>query len=148
MLNVSKDMKIIRVANAAAAGQTAINSTIVDCNGFDAACAIALLNAVTGGCQLSLQLQDNTANQTGGMADTGTPATYNDSAGESSNTLLISDVLNICSASQKRYLRAVLSRGSQNAAVDGIVIVLYRSKVRPVTPDASVIAAALSNASS
>ncbi len=33
MFNVSKDMKIIRGANAALAGQTPINSTIVDCNG-------------------------------------------------------------------------------------------------------------------
>lgn len=148
MLNVLKDIKIIRVANAAGAGQSAITSSIVDAKGFDAVCAIALLNTVTGGCQLGLQLQDNTTNQTSGMANAGTPAAYSDQAGESSNTLLITDVLNIGAAAQKRYVQAVLTRTTQNAAVDGIVFLLYRSKNRPVTLDPSVIASALSNAAS
>lgn len=146
MLNVLKDIKVIRVANAAAAAQTQIISSIVNAEGFDAACAIALLNTVTSGCQLSLQLQDNTANQQSGMTNAGTAASITDSGGATSNGLLITDVINICAATGKQYIQAVLNRASDNAAVDGILILLYRSKNRPVTLDPSVVASALSNA--
>lgn len=148
MLNIQKDIKIVRAANAAAAAQTPITSSIVDASGFDGACAIALLNTVTAGCQLSLQLQDNTVNSGTGMTNAGTAANYSDAAGESSNKLLVTEVLNICDAAGKSYVQAVLNRTVDNAAVDGILILLFRSKNRPVMLDASVIAAALSNASS
>ncbi|MBM3545284.1 MAG: hypothetical protein FJX44_12480 [Alphaproteobacteria bacterium] len=42
---------------------------------------------------------------------------------------------------QKRYLRLVTSRATQNSAIDFALCELYRADTEPVTQDATVIAA-------
>ena len=38
----------------------------------------------------------------------------------------------------KRYVRAVVVRGTANAVVDGVILELYRSKTKGVTADTTV----------
>ncbi len=143
MLDFLKEMKIIRVLNAVAAGQTAQLGAAVDLAGYDAVCHILILNTVTSGCVLGMQLSD--AATSGGTYTNITPAVLSfTDAGTASNTLMILDVL----VPQQRFVKCNVTRTTQNAVLDGMIAIAYRSKGRPITADVSVIASALAVATS
>lgn len=136
---LSEEIKITRVSNAAAAAQTAINSSVLDMNGFDGVLFVALLNDSTNGCVLTLTGKENTANSTTVPAptSTGVAATFTDVDGTSvDNNMLMIDVLN----PSQRYVFANLTRTTQNCAVDGILAIQYRARSKPTTQSAGVLA--------
>ena len=133
--NLLTDTKIIRVLNAVAAGVTQQTSSIVDTAGFDGVMFVALLNTVTSGAVLSLQAQDNSLNQSGGMANVGNGATATlTDAGTNSNKTMILDII----APGQRYVQCLLNRTTQNVTVDGMLAILYRGKGKPEAVDPSV----------
>jgi hypothetical protein len=148
MWDLTKETKAIRVLNAVAAGQTTQNSSIIDMGGgqavggFDAITFYLLLNTVTATSVITLIAQDNALNQAGGMAtitdvnSNNVQTQVTDAGGTSSNGVIVLDV----AIPQLRYLRAQVTIGTANTAIDGILAVLYRSKNRPTALDASVIA--------
>lgn len=138
-LNLSADCKIIKASDGATAAETEVDSDIVDTAGFAAVCWIVDLGTVTSGSVLTAQAQGNSANSSAGMTNAGDAATHTDD-GDSSNTVMVVDVLN----PQNRYQRLKLTRTTANAVVNSIIAILYRAKEQPVTPDATVLASALS----
>jgi hypothetical protein len=44
---------------------------------------------------------------------------------------------------QKRYVRAVVTRGTANAVIDGVIALQYSARVQPVTNDSTVKATKL-----
>jgi hypothetical protein len=146
MFNLLKDCLIVKASNGAAAGTSEVDSSIIDLGsvggvgGFDAITWIVDLGTVTSTCVLTAQAQQNSLNQTSGMANVGTAATITDAGGATSNKLLVTEVI----VPSKRYHRLALTRTTANAVVNTIIAILHRSKDRPVTPDASVAASALS----
>lgn len=149
MQNLLKDCLIVKVSSGAAAGQTAVTGTHVDLGvsagplgGYDGVCFIADLGAVTDGSVLSLKAQDGALSNDTDQADITGATTATLTAATSSNKLVVLDVLN----PQKRYVRPVLGRTTQNAAVNTIIAILYRAKNRPAIADASVILSAVVNA--
>lgn len=143
-MNLLPDIQVTQVSNGSAAGQTEVDSSILDMSGYDGVMFVASLAAVTDACVLTLTPQDNATNATGGMAAiTGiTAPTF--TASTSSNTMLVVDVYR----PQLRYVRAALTRTAQNAAVNCIVAIQYKATKKPTTQGATVLASAYGPASS
>ena len=133
--HLNSDTKTIRVANAAAAGTSDVNSTVVDMAGWGAVKFTALLGALTATQVTKLKAQQGDAADGSDMADVGGAVT--DAAADADgNKLLVLDVSR--GLLTKRYVRAVLDRGTANAVLDGIIAELYLPRSIPVTADATV----------
>lgn len=138
-MSLTKNVKITVVAAAAAAAQTAVEGSILDMAGYDGVLFVALTGDVTDTAVLTLKAQQNTANSTSGMADLVGTAAFTAGASDADNKGLALDV----HKPRERYVRAVLTRGTANAAVSGIIAIQYDARRKPTAHDASVIAQAL-----
>lgn len=133
--NLVKDAKFIRHENAVAAGTTLITPTNgVDTAGFDNCCFVVALGAIVAGAVTSIKVQQSD--------DDGSSDTYDDLAGSAQtiadtddNKLFLVDI----KRPAKRWLKLLVSRGTQNATLDGIVAVLYNGTTCPVTHDATTV---------
>jgi hypothetical protein len=137
MRGMLKDIKITRVANSQVAAQTAVTGTHVDMAGFTSVMFVALLGMVTDGCVLSLKAQAGSAVGDGDQTDLTNVTTGNLTASSSSNGVLVLDVVNPLT----RYVRPVLGRTTQDAAVDGIFAIQYGPENQPTTQNVSVLLA-------
>lgn len=125
--------KVVVASSGAAAGSTNVNGTVIDMAGYDGALIIATLGTLTATQVTKLKAQDGSQSGGGDQADIAGAETAAAADGDS-NKALILDVWQ----PRKRYLRPVLERGTANAVLASIVVILYRGRVRPVTPDATV----------
>lgn len=142
-MNFLKNMKVVRVANAAAAAQTAVDTAVLDTSGYDSVCFIAVLGDVTATSVLTLTGKTNTASSTSSPAPTSlaTTVTYTAAASDADNKMMILDL----HKPRQRYVFATLTRTTANAVVDGIFAILYNAHLCPVTVDGTVLASALVN---
>lgn len=140
-MNLSKETKTVRVANAAAAAQTEVLSSVLDMQGYDGVMFIALLGDVTATSVLTLTAKGNTASSTSSPTPVTQVATapFTAGASDADNKLLVVDVFNPA----LRYVFASLTRTTANAVVDGIVAIQYTAEQRPTVADATVLASAL-----
>lgn len=132
-MNITKDLKFMRVSNAAAAATTAITSSAIDTKGFETVTIAVAMGAITSGAVTSVKAQQS--------SDDGSADAYSDLEGTSQsiaddadNNIVLLEIDN----PRKRYLKAVITRGTQNAVVDGIFAILGKPKIAPVTQDATV----------
>lgn len=171
-LCLSQDAKVVLMNNNVASGTGTTNTSIFDlgepgaAGGFDAVMVIVVVNACSAGSVVTVRLQDNTANQTGGMA-TCTAATFSVSQQNTANAtgaqdstnagVVATDVGGGMAASvivldviqpQKRYVRAQVVVATANATLGGVIGVLYRTKCKPVALDATNLINATALASS
>lgn len=134
--------EIRKVYNGAVAGQTTIIVNGVDLTGFGNAAVIVDLGTVTDGCVLNLKLQQGNDAGGGDAADLSDPfgndvGTGDITAAGASNKLLGIDAAGV--AYHGQYLTIVLARGSQNAIVNSITVLLYRGKQQPVPLGSTVL---------
>lgn len=145
MHNMSYGVYPVRVSNAVVAGTTLVKSTGVDmqqangtpCQGVR---AIVLLGALTANQVTRLKLQHSDTDVDGNYVDvtsTGTPY----AADADGNKMLISDLFK----PRKRFVRAVVERGTANAAIDGIILELYIPQMKPTAVDATISGRAIVN---
>lgn len=117
---------------AGAAGQTAITSSAVDSKGFGAVRFLVAIGAVVTGAVTSIKVQQS--DDDGSSDDysdvTGTAQTIADTADDTHITV---DILR----PGKRYLKLIVSRGTQNATIGAVIAELYQSDTLPVTQTAS-----------
>ena len=133
-MQLSNQVKLQRVSDAVAAGTTAINGSVVDTQGFDGVVFVVAMGAITAGAVTSVKVQQGAASDLSDAADiAGTSVAIADTA---DNKLVYVEV----SHPRERYVRCVVSRATQNAAVDGIVAMLTGPRVVPTTHDASTVA--------
>lgn len=139
-MNLSKNVKVTRVAAGAVAAQTEVLSSVLDMQGYDGVMFIALLGDVTTACVLTLTAKGNTASSTSSPTPVTQVATAAFTADGTSadNKVLQVDVVDPA----LRYIFASLTRTAANAVVDGIIAIQYMAESRPTTHDASVIASA------
>ena len=142
-MNLLYDAKIVVVEAAAAAGQTALTTDIVDTQGFDSIAFLALLGDVSDTSVLTLTAKTNSADHLTvptpiTLADT---ATFTAGASDADSKILMLDL----HMPRDRYVWAVLTRTTADAIVGGIIAILYNAHGRPVTQDATVIASAFAN---
>lgn len=140
-MSLLKNVKVTVVSGAAAAAQTAIDSSVLDMTGYDGVMFIALLGDVTTGCVLTLTAKGNTASSTSSPAPVTQKATdaFTADATSADDKALIVDVYD----PQLRYVFANLTRTTANAVVGGIIAIQYKAEFRPTAQAASVIASAM-----
>lgn len=126
--------KVIRVMNGVAAGTSAQTSSAIDMAGFDAVKIYSLFGAITTGALTSVKVQQSSDDASAdAYADLeGTSVTVAD---DDDNQVVVHDIV----APRERYLKVVISRGTQNAVIDGIIAVLYKARSAPATNDASTV---------
>lgn len=126
--------KVTRVNNAAAAAQTDIEATGVAMDNFEGVKFYVAFGTITTGAVTSCKLQQSDDN---GVADGWSD--LEDSgitvADDDDNQVVVLD----CYRPQKRYVRPVVDRGTQNAVVDGIIAVQYGPRVLPTTDDTTTV---------
>lgn len=138
MQNLLPNILIKRISNAAAAGTTDINAAVVDMQDYRGALCIAAVGTLTANQVTKLiaeqsKARDGTGDAFAKIAETTALA---DTDG---NKLLI---LEVCEP-QERYVRFTLDRGTANAVLDSMVVLLYRPRVRPTIKDVTVAVQAL-----
>ena len=139
-MNLSKDVKITVVSPAATAATSAIDSSILDMQGYEGVMFIALTGDVTATSDLTLTIKGNSANH----LTVPTPIT------QKATTLFTADATSADSKAlvvdlykpALRYVFANLTRATANAVIGGIIAIQYNSTNKPTTNDASVIASA------
>ena len=139
-MNLSTDVKITVVSPAAAAAQTAIDSSILDMQGYEGVMFIALTGDVTTASVLTLTVKGNTANHLtvpAPVTQKATSAFTADGTSADSKALVV-DLYKPAT----RYVFANLTRTAADAIIGGIIAVQYNGTVKPTANDASVIAAA------
>lgn len=134
LTSLLKDVKFVRGKNAVAAGTSNQTTITVDTHGYDGVAALALLGTLTATQVTKLKAQHGDASDGSDAADI-TGGETAAAADADSNKMLLCDVRRLT----KRYVTFVLERGTANAVLDGIVIMLYRGATRPVTQDATYI---------
>lgn len=147
MLSLLKDCKITRIENSATAATSDLDSDVLDMSGYDGVLFVAALGDVTSGSVLELQVFGNTADSTSSPTPvelTADDVTYTAAASDADNKLMIADVIRPA----YRYVFARLKRGTQNAVVDGLFAIQYRSRSVPVTQGSTVLDSALIGPSS
>jgi hypothetical protein len=136
MNNLLNNVEKIRVANSATAAQTEVDGTAVDLANADGVVFTAALGDVTTGSVLGLKAQVSDTG-VGDWADVvGSALTFTAGASDADSKLLVIDVVK----PTKRYARAVLTRTTANAVVDGIFAEVYGKYSVPVTQGTTVLA--------
>jgi hypothetical protein len=134
MRNLAELLAAARPVNATAAGTTAINGTHVDMQGFDGVVFVCLMGTLTATQVTALKAQGGALANDSDMADlvgAATPA----AADADSNKLLILDVYR----PQQRYVRPVVTRGTANAVIDGVLAFRYQGEKVPIAIDATLV---------
>jgi hypothetical protein len=136
--NLGSAAYFARVSNAVANGTTNVNCTSFDMLGnfggqFDNIMAIAAINSLTSTQSTILKLQGCNDNSTWLDLPNSHQGPPQDNAG---TPLLITDVFR----PQCRYVRAVVTRATANAALDGVFMIGYNAHSLPVTTQDSTVA--------
>lgn len=132
-------VKTTRVINATAAGTTAVNGTVLDHQGFENVRFVALLGTLTATQVTALKAQQGDASDGSDMADITGAVTAN-AADADSNKMLVLDVS--ANLITKRYVRCVVTRGTANAVIDGVIADQYYPGVVPTTHPTSTLSQA------
>lgn len=134
MSRLYEDVKtqLVVTTTAGAAAQTAITSSAVNTAGYTGVRFLVLIGTLVSGAVTSFKLQQSD--------DDGSSDAYSDLLGTSqsiadseSNTHRYVEILN----PQKQYLKLVVTRGTQNATIGGVVAELFNASALPVTQTAS-----------
>lgn len=130
---VTKRIKPDGSTYAVAAGSADINSDVIDTLGYEGVRIITGFGAITSGAATSIKLQDGdtTSPTTDVLGSAQTVADTDD------NKIVITELYR----PQKRYLRQVTKRATQNAVVDFMIVELWGSRKLPITDDATVLGA-------
>jgi hypothetical protein len=132
-MNLSKSAKVTRALNSVAAGTTNQNGSVIDMAGFEGVQFIALFGALTATQVTSLKVQQGDLADGSDMADL-EGSLHTALADADGNNCLVTDVFR----PQKRYVRPVVTRGTANAVIDGVVALQYSARTQPVVKDATV----------
>ncbi len=117
---------------AGAAGTTAITGSTVDVSQGDGVLFLVTMGAITTGAVTSIKAQHGNLSTMSDAADLlGTSVTIADDTDDKQFYLEIS-------RPTKRYVRLVVSRGTQNAVVASATAIVYKAKLQPTTQPSTV----------
>jgi hypothetical protein len=135
MYNPSTREVIKRVCNATAAGTSNVNCTAVDLTSIvgDIVRVIACFGTLTATQVTGLKLQTSPDNSTWTDLTGGATAAMADG---DSNKMLIAEWVR----PNTKYVRAVVTRGTANAVIDSVVVLVGNTRAEPITADSSVSA--------
>lgn len=134
-VQLSKCTKLTRLNVNAAAASTDITPTYdVDMQNFEGCMFVVEMGTITSGAVTSIKIQQS--------SDDGDTDAYSDLEGTSVTVADDDDDLIFwidIYKPQKRYLRLIVDRGTQNAEVDSILAIQYGPRVQPTTHDATTV---------
>jgi hypothetical protein len=134
MMNLARNLRIARALNAVAAGQSNQNGGVIDMANYEGVVFIAALGTLASGAVTGMKAQQgNQANLSDAADLAGTAVSIADAE---DNELLVLDIYRPA----ERYVRAVVTRGTADATIDGVIAIQYGPRVLPVTQDATVAA--------
>lgn len=133
--SVLNNIKATRVSNAVAAGDTDVNCSILDMQGFLGVSFEAFFGALTATAVTGIKVQQGDQSNLSDAADLEGSALA--IADDEDNQVLITDIFRPL----KRYVRLVITRGTADAVIDAAVGHQYRPIKPPVTQDSTTIAA-------
>jgi hypothetical protein len=107
-------------------------------SGFEGVQFIALFGALNSNQVTSVKVEQGNLPDGSDMADLA-GSLHTALADADGNKCLVTDVFR----PQERYVRAVVTRGTANAAIDGVIALQYGARVKPVMNDATVKATKL-----
>lgn len=133
MFQMGNLLRAIRASNAVVAGLTVVNSSVVDTAGAESVLFVVSFGAITATAVTSIKAQQGAQANLSDAADlAGTAITVPDTA---SNKIYLLELIQ----PRKRYVRAVVTRGTANSAIDSIAAILFRPrKAPPAAQDATV----------
>jgi hypothetical protein len=128
-MNLLKNVKLTPVLGYYAAGTTKRTSDIIDMSGYEGVLFVALLGTVLENGTLDVFVEQNTLNQTTGMARLATTTAYAVTAADAlvSKSAIAVDVYQ----PQERYLQANVTPAVANAVILGVIAIQYNSKSKP-----------------
>lgn len=133
MQNANNESAIV-ISNTAAAGTSTVTSSAIDMAGYEGCKIYVKFGAIVSGAATSIKAQQS--------SDDGGSDAYADLAGTSQtvadtddNKVFIIDIVR----PQERYLKAIVSRATQNSTVESIVAVRYGAKKLPATDDSATV---------
>lgn len=130
---LSQNARFTRAKAAVAAGQTPVQSDVIDTQNVESVCFLIILGAIVAGAVCSVKLQQGDAADLSDAVDLkGTTVNVADTK---SNGVLVLEV----KRPTKRYIRAVISRATQNVTVDGILAVSHGLRSYPPINGATII---------
>lgn len=124
---LTKAVKTVVVGTGTVAGTTAVNLTTVDTLGYAGYRICVLLGTLTAGQVTSLKVQEFETDTSGSYADV-TGAVTAAAADADGGKLLILEVYK----PQKRWIRPVVNRATQNAVITAAWVELYLPDFQPV----------------
>jgi hypothetical protein len=139
-MNLTKNVKMSRVAAAAAAAQTAVKSSGVSMLGFDSAVFLCAIGAVDATGTVAMKLQEADVDSDGSYVDL-EGATAAAGASDDGKCIVVE-----VACPRAKYLRAYVTRGTADSALDGIFCFQGSPSAAPVTHDASIVQATLVHA--
>lgn len=132
MPNLARNVKIARALNAVAAGQIDQSGGVIDRANYEGVVFIAAFGTLATGAATTLKAQQGAQANLSDAADLAdTAVAIADSA---DNKLLVLDI----HRPAERYVRAVVTRGTADSTIDGVIAIQYGPRVLPVTQDATV----------
>ena len=132
MRNLARNVRIARALNAVAAGQTDQNGGIIDMANYEGVVFIAVLGTLASGAVTGLKVQMGNESNLSDAADlVGTAVSMTDS---DDNKLLVLDI----HRPAERYVRAVVTRGTADATIDGVIAIQYGARILPTSQDSTV----------
>ena len=135
MLALGKNTKLTRVMDAKSAGVTVQDGTTVDMQNWEGVLFVALFGTLTVNQETSIKAQQSAADASGFSDLEGTKV--GPLADTDDDKVLVLDV----KRPRERYVRCVVSRGTANAVIDGVVVIQYGPRKMPTTHDSTVAAA-------
>ena len=124
--NITRTLAADVAVAPAAAGTTAVNGNVIDCNGFESVAFVVQFGAITAGAVTAVKVQQGDAADGSDMADV--PGATVDVLEASSNKGVFSAEVH---RPRKRYLRVVVARATQNSVVAGGFALLGRAGAQP-----------------
>jgi hypothetical protein len=127
-MNLSTDVRIVQVLTATATGTTAINTNIVDMQGYDGVLFLASIGS--GAVNNGMKAQQG---QIANMSDAADLAGTNVPSSATATTLALDLYRPL-----DRYVRAVITRGT-TTTIDAVFAILYRGAKKPVNNASSTL---------
>src|SRR6185369_13100905 len=129
---LAKIVPAITITAGAAGTSTPLNGATLDMLGYTGVMIVVVFGAIVSGAVTSFKVQQDTDSAFGTPVDLlGSNQTIVDTADD---TVFISDIYK----PTKRYVRVVVSRGTQNATVGSAGYFVYGGRSRPATQTATI----------
>ena len=136
-MNILTDTKLTKVMDSQAAGQTPINSSVIDINGFSQVTFICSLGTMAASAVTCLHIQTGAESDGSDMADQLNTMVCCDTNND--DRLLVVE----CASVNARYIRVVVTRSGGNSEIDTVLAVANNAVSLPVSQVASEMAAGL-----